>query len=145
MSDEPRAPDPRLLARAARFCERQPECLGYWLERYRETEGLERGALARHLGGSPETLDQLSLCSYPSREGRAAALARFEERFGVDAARLGAVLLQAELFVRTQAQEAVPARPAPHLAPVFAAAREVEAETSPAGQPAVPEGESDGA
>lgn len=135
-ADEPNPPDAALLARGARYFSQRPQFLGYWLERYRDLEGLERPALARALGCRPETLDALAICLCPRRERLAEDTAHLAARFGIDADALAAVLLQ------TTAQERARARP-PAAVPalvheprsVFAAARDREEEPAPEPQP----------
>jgi DNA-binding transcriptional regulator YdaS (Cro superfamily) len=137
MSDPVDTTDPRLLAGAARYCSGRPEFLGYWLDLYRETEGLEAAALARHLGCEVEVLDQLALCLRPVPERRAQAMERLAARFGVDRKRLAAVLLQAEAYARAREISDAPSRagaPAAEGSPVvFAAAsdRVADAELPP--------------
>jgi len=137
MVDPENTLDPAWTARLARRCSEQPEFLGYWLELYRETEGLSATGLARHLGCDLQAMDQLALCLRPRPERRAVDLERLATRFGADRKRLAAVLLQAEAYsqARSRAPEAARSH-APGFGGVFAAAcdRVEESEAAPYGE-----------
>lgn len=138
MADEERM-DPARAGRIARRCSQQPEFLGYWLDLFREGEGLSVAALARHLGCPLESLDDLAMCLKPAGDQLAAGTLRLATRFGVDRKRLLSVILQAETWEGHRAA-APPAQTAParHGLPVFAAAQDREDAPAENGSPAAP-------
>src|SRR5262245_26583667 len=94
--DEPEPLDPALLARAARYFSGRPEFLGYWLELYRQTKGLELPALARVLDCSLETLQHLALCLRPRPERLSQDTAELAARYRIDPHRLANLLHHAQ-------------------------------------------------
>jgi hypothetical protein len=129
MSDEtPVLTAAMLRAAAQRFAE-SPAFVGYWLEVYREREGLELPALAARLGCSVETVQHLSLCRQPRAEQWADDTAEIAQRYGIEQDRLADLLLDAEAYAATRRPATAPAERAFGGArAAFAAARDREPE-----------------
>lgn len=124
--------DAALLARAARYFSLRREYLGYWLEIYREEEGLEPPALARVLGCSLETLRHLALCFAPRADRLFEDTAELAERYGIEQDRLADLFHDAEVYEARKAAPSPAPGPAPAAGPrglpAFAAARDREPE-----------------
>lgn len=87
-------PRDRLNAAAVRVAAADPDTVGYWLAKHRESEGLSPAELAAKLRTDARGLALVSLCATPRPEAFAADAATIADRCGVDLAVLVNVLRQ---------------------------------------------------
>ncbi len=132
MADEKQL-EAALLAQAAAFFSERDQFLGYWLERFRASEGVEPAVVARHLGCDVVTLDHLALCLAPRWESLYADTAALAERYGIDQDRLTDMLLQARATLGGPSASGEAPAPARQGLPSFAAASDREAAEEPEG------------
>lgn len=129
MSDETPILTAAMLRAAAQKFAESPAFVGYWLEVYRDREGLALPALAAHLGCPLETVQHLSLCRQPRAEHWAADTAEIAQRYGIDQDRLADLLLDAQAYAGTRRPAAASAeRVFGGARTAFAAARDREPE-----------------
>ncbi len=87
-------PRDRLNAAAVRVTAADPDTIGFWLARHRETEGLSADELAAKLRTDARGLALVALCATPRPEAFAADSAMIANRCGVDGSVLVNVLRQ---------------------------------------------------
>lgn len=86
-----------LYAAARSKAELSPFFLAYDLARYESLTGGTRDGIAANLGCTPATLDLLSLCRSPNRDGRfRAQVETIASRFALDSLALAGLLREAD-------------------------------------------------
>ena len=131
MSEETPILTAAMLRSAAQKFAESPAFVGYWLEVYRDREGLELPALAAHLGCPIETVQHLSLCRQPRADQWAVDTAEIARRYGIDRDRLADLLLDAEAYAVIRQPAPTSTRALGGSTTAFAAARDREREEDP--------------
>jgi hypothetical protein len=111
------------LDRIANTAQKDPFFLGWWLERFRQAEGLDDAGLMARLGCRPEQLTRLRLCRFPRQDaaGFREDVTRICEAYALEPSRLAVVVRRAAVLVELEAPAG-----ADEPVPTLMAARDAE-------------------